>query len=598
MVSISAPDSITPHPKGTQARILLSSVFGPYAQDDQFGSRAINPMELYHNQVTREQGSFSLRMFHRSWGLMMIQKNISAPCTLLDFPTLEAFEGELTAQQYDIVGISGIIPNFAKVREMCRRVRQLSPQSTIIVGGHVAGIPGVEAMLDADHIVRGEGIAWMRRYLGEDPCAPFVHPEILSGFGFRILGMSVPDNARDTAATIVPSVGCPMGCNFCTTSAFFGGKGKSFHFYESGDQLFDVMQDMERKLGVQSFFVMDENFLLNRPRAMRLLERMQAANKAWALYVFSSINAIRKYSVEELVQLGVSWIWVGLESPKSSYAKLKDADTRAIVDELRSHGIKLLGSTIVGLEHHTPENIEEDIDYAVSHGTDFHQFMLYTPVPGTPLYHQMMAEGRMLDGIDLADIHGQFKFNFQHAAISRDDSKRYLDWAFRYDFEKNGPSLFRICETLFNGWKRYHDHPDARISTRFAHEAGKLRTTYNAALWAMEKRLRKSNPEISVRIRALRREIESAFGMPTRLMRMFVGPVLYLTSKREDRRLADGATYEPPTFVERSNWVDADAQAHTPNVKVVKPRVAAPVMDTIAAQVGLPEEAALTASGD
>ena len=49
------------HPKGIRARILLSSVFGPYAQDDEFGSRAINPMELYHNQVTRAQGAYSLR---------------------------------------------------------------------------------------------------------------------------------------------------------------------------------------------------------------------------------------------------------------------------------------------------------------------------------------------------------------------------------------------------------------------------------------------------------------------------------------------------------------------------------------------------------
>jgi len=598
MDSISGPDSITPHPKGTQAHILLSSVFGPFAQDDEFGSRAINPMELYHNQVTREQGSFSLRMFHRSWGLMMIQKNISAPCTLLDFPTLEAFERELTANHYDIVGISGIIPNFGKVREMCRRVRQLSPHSVIVVGGHVAGIPGVDDMLDADHIVRGEGIAWMRRYLGEDPCAPFVHPEILSGFGFRILGMSVPDNTRDTAATIVPSVGCPMGCNFCTTSAFFGGKGKSFHFYETGDQLFDVMQEMEQKLGVQSFFVMDENFLLNRPRAMRLLERMQAANKAWALYVFSSINAIRKYTMEELVQLGVSWIWVGLESPQSSYAKLKDADTRAITAELRQHGIKILGSTIVGLEHHTPENIEQEIEYAVSHCTDFHQFMLYTPVPGTPLFFQMQSEGRMLDGIDLADIHGQFKFNFQHAAISRNDSKRFLDRAFRYDFEKNGPSLFRICETLFNGWKRYHNHPDRRIRTRFAHEASKLRTTYNAALWAMEKRLRRTNPEVSARMRTLRLEIESSFGISTRLMRMVVGPVLFLTSKREDRRLAKGVTYEPPTFLERRNWIQSDQQAYTANVTTLRPRLATPVMDTMAARVMLPEEEVLSVSGD
>src|SRR5690349_9897083 len=95
---------MTVHPKGTCARVLLTSVFGPYAQDDEFGSRRINPMELYHNQVTRMQGSFSLRMFHRSWGIMMIQANISAPSTLLDFPSQEDFAGESTAHHYDIVG--------------------------------------------------------------------------------------------------------------------------------------------------------------------------------------------------------------------------------------------------------------------------------------------------------------------------------------------------------------------------------------------------------------------------------------------------------------------------------------------------------------
>src|SRR5450756_553061 len=89
------------HPKGANASILLSSVFGPYACDDEFGSRRINPMELYHNQVTREQGPFSLRMFHRSWGLMLIQQNISAPCAVLDFPTREIFERELLAHSYD-----------------------------------------------------------------------------------------------------------------------------------------------------------------------------------------------------------------------------------------------------------------------------------------------------------------------------------------------------------------------------------------------------------------------------------------------------------------------------------------------------------------
>src|SRR5512140_1167773 len=126
-----------PHPKGAHARVLLSSVFGPYAQDDQFGSRSINPMELYHNQVTRAQGALSLRMFHRSWGIMMIQSNIPAPTTVLDFPTREAFENELREHEYDIVGISSIIVNVGKVQEMCRLVRQIRPDATIVVGGHV-----------------------------------------------------------------------------------------------------------------------------------------------------------------------------------------------------------------------------------------------------------------------------------------------------------------------------------------------------------------------------------------------------------------------------------------------------------------------------
>jgi hypothetical protein len=48
---------------------------------------------------------------------------------------------------------------------------------------------------------------------------------------------------------------------------------------------------------------------------------------------------------------------MGLESPNSGYDKLKGAYTLRITQELRGNGIKLLGSTIVGLEHHTPENV-------------------------------------------------------------------------------------------------------------------------------------------------------------------------------------------------------------------------------------------------
>jgi hypothetical protein len=539
------------HPKGIHARILLSSVFGPYAQDDEFGSRKINPMELYHNQVTREQGPFSLRMFHRSWGILMIQKNISAPCTVIDFPTREAFEAELTTGDYDIVGISSIIVNAGKVREMCQIIRRLAPRATIVVGGHVAAIPEIETMVDADHIVRGDGISWMRRFLGEDDTAPIRHPEIVSGFGGRVMGMPLPGDKGNTAATIIPSVGCPMGCNFCTTSAFFGGKGKFLNFYDTGAELFEVMSAMEANLGVKSFFMMDENFLLHKRRALQLLDCMKVHNKAWSLYVFSSANAISQYSMRELVELGVSWIWMGQESPHSSYVKLNGADTLQLTRELRQHGIKLLGSTIIGLEHHTPENIEEEIDHAVAHDTDFHQFMLYTPVPGTPLFSEMTLQGRMLDGVNLADIHGQHRFNFQHAAISREDSKRFLDGAFRRDFERNGPSIYRICRTTWNGWQRYKDDPDPRVRARFAWEARSLKDGYAAALWAMEKHLRKTNPEVSAKIHSLRQELHREFGWKSRVVTNVLGPILLWSAKREERRVARGETYEPQTIIER-----------------------------------------------
>jgi radical SAM superfamily enzyme YgiQ (UPF0313 family) len=543
------------HPKGKLAKVLLSSVFGPYAQDDEFGSRTINPMELYHNQVTRAQGAFSLRMFHRSWGIMLIQANISAPCTVLDFPKRNDFARELQENQYDIVGISSIIVNVKKVKEMCRMVRRLSPKSVIVVGGHVAAVPGLETMIDADHIVRGEGISWMRRYLGEDEHATIHHPAIVSGLHTRVLGLRLPEMRGRTAATIIPSVGCPMGCNFCTTSAFFGGKGKFVNFYEDGDELFAVMNQMEKELGVQSFFVMDENFLLHRTRAMRLLELMKKEGKSWELSVFASANAIRKYTMQELVELGVSWIWMGLESPQANYAKLQETDTHQLTKELRENGIRVQGSTIVGLEHHTPQNIEAEIEYAVAHNTDFHQFMLYTPVPGTPLYQQMKEQGRMLEDIDPADIHGQFKFNFQHAAISREDSKKFLDWAFWRDFEANGPSLYRICQTMLQGWKRYKDYPEARVRERFGREMTKLRGVYSAALWVAEQEFKKINGHVSEQIRLLRRDVASELGGTSRVVANLLGPVLLWTKRREDRRLAAGKTYEPPTIIERTNWV-------------------------------------------
>jgi len=565
------------HPLKTKARILLSSVFGPYAQDDEYGSRMINPMELYHNQVTRSQGVFSLRMFHRSFGLLMIQENIGAQSTLLDFPNLERFVDEIGENQYDIVGISSIIPNVGKVVKMCELIRRYLPSATIVIGGHIASLPDLDSRISADHIVKGDGISWFRRYLGQDDKAPIRHPNVLSSHGTRILGHTLSETTGGTAAIVVPSVGCPMGCNFCSTSNLFGGKGKFVNFYETGDELFEVMCKIEENLQVSSFFILDENFLLHRKRALRFMELEELHNKSWSLYIFSSARVLQSYSVDQLVSLGVSWVWMGLEGKESKYRKLNGVDTKALVKRLQNHGIRVLGSSIIGLENHTLENIDQVIDYAVSHNTDFHQFMLYTALPGTPLYKELQEADRLLPEsvMSLADTHGQYRFNHRHPNIGDHQEEKFLLDAFERDFENNGPSLYRLIKTMLHGWLRYEGHKEKRIVRRYAREVKPLRSNYAGAIWAMRKWYRSSDA-LSKKLVDLQGQLYRVFGWKTRLIAPIIGSYIYFAMQKEEKRLSRGWTLEPVSFCEKRNAghisMDND-QVVLPKEKELKPLV-------------------------
>ena len=115
--------------------------------------------------------------------------------------------------------------------------------------------------------------------------------------------------------------------------------------------------------------------------------------------------------------------------------------------ELQSHGIRVLGSSIIGLDEHTPENIDAAIDYAVGHDTDFHQFMLYTPMPGTPLYAEHRDQGTLLDeeACPVADTHGQSRFNYRHPHIPAGEEAEMLLRAFHRDFESTARAWCGSC---------------------------------------------------------------------------------------------------------------------------------------------------------
>jgi len=313
------------------------------------------------------------------------------------------------------------------------------------------------------------------------------------------------------------------------------------------------MCEMERKLKVHSFFILDENFLLHRKRALRLLELMEEHQKSWTLNVFSSARVIKSYTIEQLVGLGIIWVWMGLEGKDNHYRKLNEIDTRDLVKNLQSHGIRVLGSTIIGLENHTPENITDTIEYAVSHETDFHQFMLYTPNPGTPLYEKHKTQGTLFNEAEfsMADAHGQYRFNYKHPHMENGLEGQFLINAFKSDFHINGPSLGRLIGTMLKGWQRYKNHPNKRIRERYQLDTASIQTIYAGAVWAMKKRFWK-NKIVHQKLKMLLKDLYRTFGWKTRIIAPLTGLFCLATIIIEERRLKKGWTYEPETFYEKN----------------------------------------------
>ena len=464
-------------------RVLLSGVFGPFGVDDAYG-RKENIMELFHNQVTRGQSWTSFRFFHRSFGLYFIAENIDADVTVLDFPSRRRFIHELS-RGYDYVGISFIAPNMVKAREMARLTRRHSPEATIVLGGHGAAIEGVEQLIDCDHVVRGEGIGAMRRILGDNPCAPMRHPTLPSAEAEAIAGVPVP---APYAGLLVPGVGCVNGCKFCSTTHFFG---KAYTpFIRSGDQLFRLACRLADERGTDDFFVMDENFLKDRKRALELIEQMERHNRFFRFHLFSSAEAITAFGLDNLVRLGANFVWIGVESsnPQGNYAKNAGIDAKELVRRMRDRGLTVLASGILCAEHHTQSNIQAEIDYMTDLRADFVQFMLLTPLPVTALYRDHQRRGVLRDDLPLEEWHGQKMLAYRHPHFPGDSAQRWIDRAFRQEYERNCSSLYRVTDTAYRGFRRLaaRDDLDPCLASRRQTLRDRMRQ-YGLAMYGLSK---------------------------------------------------------------------------------------------------------------
>lgn len=528
-----------------RCRILLAGVFGPFGVDDAYG-RKENIMELFHNQVTKAQGAASFRFHHRSFGLYFLAANVDGDVTVLDFPSRARFIRELH-RGYDVVGISFIAPNFAKAREMARLARIHAPLAHIVLGGHGAAIEGIERLVDCDHVIRGEGIRAFRAFLRQDPDAPIVHPVLPSSERESILGVPL---LGKYASLLVPGVGCVNGCRFCSTSHFFG---RSYTPYlANGRELFETACRIADARGTDDFFVMDENFLKDRTRALELLELMERHRRYFGFQIFSSAEAITAFGLDNLVRLGVSFVWIGVESStrQGNYAKNEGVDARALVQSLRDRGISVLASGILCDEHHTPASIEAEIDFMVGLEADMVQFMLFTPLPVTTLYRDLERRGLLRDDLPWEEWHGQKELSWRHPAFPGDAAERWLDHAFRRDHEANSSSIFRVVDTALCGYRRLaamRDR-DACLEHRMRRLARRVRD-WSPILAALE--AHGVNELERTRARALTRAVAAAIGGPGVRGHALRAVVRGLAAAWRARLRLRGDSIQPRTIVTR-----------------------------------------------
>jgi radical SAM superfamily enzyme YgiQ (UPF0313 family) len=194
---------------------------------------------------------------------------------------------------------------------------------------------------------------------------------------------------------------------------------------------------------------------------------MEKNQRRFTFSIFSSAETLKELGdLDILVRLGVTFIWVGVESKNGTYAKNKNTDFRILFSELKKRGISVLASSILFIEEHDKNTIWEDVDFVTSLKPDYVQFAALGPIPGTKLYEDYEREGKVLHEVPYESQHGQGKIWFHHEHFTREESEDFLRLAFEIDYSRNGASMLRAMRTTLDGFEYCMNHPDPSVRNR------------------------------------------------------------------------------------------------------------------------------------
>ena len=330
----------------------------------------------------------------------------------------------------DLIIIQVYITNAYRAYKIADRYRQMG--AYVLLGGlHVTSLPD-EAAQHADTIFLGPGEETFPQFLKDFKNK---QPKKVYSSSVRTLE-NIPPIRRDLIKrnrylvpnSIVVTRGCPHHCNFCYKDAFFEG-GKTFYTQRVDDALAEI-----NRLHGRHLYFLDDHLLGNAKFATELFEGMKGMNRVFQ--GASTVDAVlRGNLIEKAAEAGLRSLFVGFET--FSPANLKQSNKKQnlekdyiqAVNRLHSLGIMINGSFVFGLDDDDQDVFKRTVEWGVKNSITTATYHVLTPYPGTKLFKDMEADGRILTrNWDLYDTRNVV---YQTTHLTPDQLKSGYDWAYK-----------------------------------------------------------------------------------------------------------------------------------------------------------------------
>jgi hypothetical protein len=203
-----------------------------------------------------------------------------------------------------------------------------------------------------------------------------------------------------------------------------------------------------------------------------------------------------------------------------------------------------LASGILFSEHHDKETIHDDIHFLVDLESDFVQFMGLGPMPGTKLYDDYEKQGVIRHDLPMEEWHGQHEIWFRHPKFTGPETSQYLRDAFRFDFDTQGSSLLRMCDTALRGVVGLGRAEDPLLRRRQAQSRAQAQHL-RPSLGTLEHYAH--NPRVRELTRALIDRYDTVLGPMSLAQRASALVVRFLAAREVLKVKRGGVGYQPKT---------------------------------------------------